>query len=257
MISERRLMVMLRWEDCPQETALTWRLAHRRMTSGARKHDDSVNVDSPHGRDRRKARATQARSAKGMEAEVAPEAASGGAVHARRMARIGGRGAPRVAQDRAYHCTPIRRAGAWLCVHLRARDEICLVGGPYGRASDRWRDYGLCPVDRPEVHASRSSRRPSAGDAPGEMGRAAARPFLLRLFLTLSRQRERQVGPRARLLPVGASAAAPGPVHRHSRGSRYPERGYRPAPRRVRADGTTHKHSKPPLQAGGRLESRS
>src|SRR5439155_146962 len=102
MISERRLMVMLRWEDCPQETALTWRLAHRRMTSGARKHDDSVNVDSPHGRDRRKARATQARSAKGMEAEVAPEAASGGAVHARRMARIGGRGAPRVAQDRAY-----------------------------------------------------------------------------------------------------------------------------------------------------------
>src|SRR5689334_24749741 len=105
-------MVTLRWEDCPKETARTWRLAQRSVSSGARKHDDSVNVDSPHGCDRRKAREAQARSAKGMEAQVAQEGAAGraGVRGGVACARCGpGWGGP---EDRHDHCAAVCGARA-------------------------------------------------------------------------------------------------------------------------------------------------
>src|SRR5437899_4038156 len=82
-------------------------------------------------------RAAQARGAEGMAAEVAADTAAGSAGYVRGMARARRQRGSRSSQDRADHSTAVRRLGARLCVHLRARNEIGMVGG-----ADRWDPHG-------------------------------------------------------------------------------------------------------------------
>src|SRR5207253_9159339 len=126
---------------------------------------------------------------KGSAARMAAEMASGSAVYPDRMESARGRSAYRLSQDRFNHCVAVRRAGAGICFHLRTRTNArldgCAGGGlPY------WRHrYGLRRMDRAPVHEARRQRRAGVGAPIGKMGRIALGRVLLRLFLTLSRER--------------------------------------------------------------------
>src|SRR6266542_1039199 len=186
-------MRMLQVEGYPKETAFTWPDAHRPMNSRTRKHDDWVNVDCPYGWDRRKARAPETRSRPRMEAQMASEIAPGGAGNLRCVAGLGRSGRCRPLENLPDHCIAICRLGARLRVHLPARPDLRVAGGADRRVPDRWCGLRVRRVAGPQIHAPRGQGRPGPDDAAREVGGVAAGRLLLRLFLTLSGKRERQV----------------------------------------------------------------
>src|SRR5262245_9522307 len=88
------------------------------------------------------------------------------------------------------------------------------------------------------------------------MGGAPARHLLLHLFLSVCRERERQVRARAGLLSVPPSPPAALAVDVDSRRSRHAHYRHGTPARGLYADGPTDEHSHASLPSGGRVDSR-